>query len=328
LNWFRAGRSPEDLAKEFEPSAQAIRNWVAQADRDEGRRSDGLAHAERSELARLRKENKQLRLEREILSKAAAWFAREKAVRRGVPIRERTPGRLSDRRHVPGAGRLLQRLLCVGDTGAFAHRTHWHHPRCSHGTYGSPRVHAELAESGLRVSRKRVARLKAAGLAGVSRRRSVRTTVRDDGRQAPDLVERAFQAEAQNVLWVADITYISTWSGFLYFAIVLDAFSRRIVCDPPFGSRLAIHVHRFRQPLPRSGRSPLHGSVGDAYDNAMAESFFATLECELLDRRRFKTQAEARMAVFAFIEGLPLVQGCFGWRKRSKNVWPEANSNT
>ena len=73
----RAGRSPEDLAKEFEPSAQAIRNWVVQADRDEGRRSDGLTNAERSELARLRKENKQLRLEREILSKAAAWFARE-----------------------------------------------------------------------------------------------------------------------------------------------------------------------------------------------------------------------------------------------------------
>jgi transposase len=69
--------SPEDLAKEFEPSAQAIRNWVAQADRDEGRRGDGLTNAERIELSRLRKENKQLRLEREILSKAAAWFARE-----------------------------------------------------------------------------------------------------------------------------------------------------------------------------------------------------------------------------------------------------------
>ena len=73
----RAGRSPEELAKEFEPSAQAIRSWAAQSDRDEGRRSDGLTNAERIELSRLRKENKQLRLEREILSKAAAWFARE-----------------------------------------------------------------------------------------------------------------------------------------------------------------------------------------------------------------------------------------------------------
>ena len=100
----------------------------------------------------------------------------------------------------------------------------------SHGTYGSPRVHAELVEGGLSISRKRVARLmKAASLAGVSRRRFVTTTVRDGGRQAPDLVERSFTAGAPNVLWVADITYIPTWSGFLYLAIVLDAFSRRIV---------------------------------------------------------------------------------------------------
>jgi len=73
----RAGRTPEKLAKEFEPSAQAIRNWVAQADRDEGRREDGLTTAERDELSRLRRENRQLKLERKILSKAAAWFARE-----------------------------------------------------------------------------------------------------------------------------------------------------------------------------------------------------------------------------------------------------------
>ena len=73
----RTGRRPEELAKEFEPSAQAIRNWVAQADRDEGRREDGLTSAERDELHRLRRENRQLKLEREILSKAAAWFARE-----------------------------------------------------------------------------------------------------------------------------------------------------------------------------------------------------------------------------------------------------------
>jgi transposase len=73
----RAGRTPEELAKEFEPSAQAIRNWVQQADRDEGGRHDGVTTDERQELARLRRENKQLRIEREILKKAAAWFARE-----------------------------------------------------------------------------------------------------------------------------------------------------------------------------------------------------------------------------------------------------------
>jgi transposase len=73
----RAGRSPEELAREFEPSAQAIRNWVRQSDRDEGRRADGLTSAEREELQRLRRETRQLRLEREILKKAAVWFARE-----------------------------------------------------------------------------------------------------------------------------------------------------------------------------------------------------------------------------------------------------------
>ena len=202
----------------------------------------------------------------------------------------------------------------------------------SHGTYGSPRVHAELVEGGLSISRKRVARLmKAAGLAGVSRRRFVRTTVRDGSRQAPDLVERAFKAKAPNRLWVADITYIPTWSGFLYLAIVLDVFSRRIVgwsmsltlhADVVLAAlNMALAVRKPKSVIHHSdqgsqytsiafgnrcreaGVRPSMGSVGDAYDNAMAESFFATLECELLERRRFKTQAEARMALFAFIEG-------------------------
>jgi putative transposase len=100
----------------------------------------------------------------------------------------------------------------------------------SRGTYGAPRIHAELAGKGTYIGRKRVARLMTqAGLAGVSRRRFVTTTVKDGGRQAPDLVERNFAAEAPDRLWVADITYIPTWAGFLYLAVVLDAYSRRIV---------------------------------------------------------------------------------------------------
>jgi transposase len=77
LELVRAGRSPDELAREFEPTAQTIRNWIKQAERDNGERSEDLSHDEKAELARLRKENKHLRLEREILSKAAAWFARE-----------------------------------------------------------------------------------------------------------------------------------------------------------------------------------------------------------------------------------------------------------
>jgi putative transposase len=97
--------------------------------------------------------------------------------------------------------------------------------------YGAPRVHAELADAGVHVGRKRVERLmKAAGLKGVSRRRGTRTTIRDERlRPASDLVDRNFYAHEPNMLWVADITYVPTWAGFLYLAVVLDAFSRRIV---------------------------------------------------------------------------------------------------
>jgi putative transposase len=202
----------------------------------------------------------------------------------------------------------------------------------SRGTYGAPRIHAELAAKGIRVGCKRVARLMTqAGLAGVCRRRFVTTTVKDGGRQAPDLVERNFTAAAPDRLWVADITYVPTWAGFLYLAVVLDVFSRRIVGWSMATTlarqlvldalNMALATRRPRDVIHHSdqgsqytsiefgrrcreaGVRPSMGSVGDAYDNAMCESFFATLECELLDRCRFKTQADARRAVFEFIEG-------------------------
>jgi len=205
--------------------------------------------------------------------------------------------------------------------------------RRSHATYGAPRIQVELREQGLRVGRKRVARLmRAARLKGVSRRRWVTTTVRDhDAQPAPDLVERNFSASGPNRLWVADISYIPTWAGFLYLAVVLDAFSRRIVgwamethlrtelvlkaLDMALGQRRpAAVIHHsdhgcqytsfaFGKRCDQAGVRPSMGSVGDCFDNAMCESFFATLECELLDRRSFKTQIEARMAIFEFIEG-------------------------
>ncbi len=109
----------------------------------------------------------------------------------------------------------------------------------SRGTYGERRVHAELAALGVRVGRKRIARLmRVLGLAGVSRRKRTQTTVRDrDARPAPDLVDRDFTATAPDQLWVADITYIPTWAGFLYLAVVLDAWSRRVV-----GWAMATHL--------------------------------------------------------------------------------------
>jgi putative transposase len=205
--------------------------------------------------------------------------------------------------------------------------------QCSRATYGAPRVHAELADQGIRVGCKRVARLmELAGIHGVSRRKWITTTTRDHAmRPAPDLVERSFSAPAPNRLWVGDITYIPTWTGFLYLAVVLDVFSRRVVgwamethlrtelvlaaLNMALGQRRPADViHHsdqgtqytsiaFGTRCQQAGVRPSMGSVGDCFDNAMAESFFATLECELLERRSFKTQTEARLAVFDFIEG-------------------------
>jgi putative transposase len=200
--------------------------------------------------------------------------------------------------------------------------------------YGRPRIYAELKDEGERVGEKRVGRLmRQEGIWGVSRRRrGPKTTKRNaDARPAADLVERDFTADGPDQLWVADITYIPTWAGFLYLAVVLDAWSRKIV-----GWAMATHlrtelvldamnmavyqrrpeavIHHSDQGTQYTSIAfglrckevdvrPSMGSVGDAYDNAMCESFFASLECELLERQRFATQAEARMAVFDYIEG-------------------------
>lgn len=207
--------------------------------------------------------------------------------------------------------------------------------RRSRSAYGAPMIHAELAdEHGIRIGRKRVARLmRAAHLRGASFRRFVVTTQADPQAQAAlDRVDRKFRAAGPDRLWVADITYVPTWSGFLYLAVVLDVYSRRIV-----GWAMENHLRTelilaalemaLAQRRPQAGLihhsdrgcqytsyafgkrcqeahvMPSMGSVGDAYDNAMAESFFATLEREVLQRRRFKSQAEAKMAVFEWIEG-------------------------
>lgn len=202
----------------------------------------------------------------------------------------------------------------------------------SWGIYGAPMIHEELADRGIRVGRKRVARLmKAAGLQGVTRRKKAWTTRRNsNARPAPDLVDRDFTADHPNKLWVADITYIPTWAGFLYLAVVVDIWSRRVV-----GWAMADHlrtglvmdafnmaittrrptnvIHHsdqgcqytslaFGKRCQELGVRPSMGSVGDCYDNALCESFFATLECELIDRFTFRTKRDARLAVFRWIE--------------------------
>ena len=203
----------------------------------------------------------------------------------------------------------------------------------SRGTYGAPRVHADLAAEGIHVGEKRVARLmRNAGLEGISPRKWVTTTIRSEGDPvAQDLVKREFKADAPDKLWVSDITYVPTRAGFLYLAVVLDVWSRKVVgwsMSPSLATPLVLAalemavrqrqpkgtVHHsdqgcqytsvaFGQRLIDAGLKPSMGSVGDAYDNAMAESFFSTLESELLARCDFESRDQARREVFSFIEG-------------------------
>jgi len=206
--------------------------------------------------------------------------------------------------------------------------------QASRGTYGMPRIHAALASAGTHCGRKRVARLmRGAGLVGCHRRRPFQTTQRDPlAEPAPDLVQRTFTADAPNQLWIADITYVPTrFEGFLYLAVILDVFSRRVVgwsMANHLRTELVVGALEMAVWNRRPGEGVIHhsdhgcqytsllfgehcqaagircsmGSVGDCYDNAMAESFFATLECELLAQQPFRTHLEARTALFEYIE--------------------------
>ncbi len=205
----------------------------------------------------------------------------------------------------------------------------------SKATYGARRVHADLRlEHGILVGRKRVERLMAlAGLQGVHRPRRGRTTVSLKGvRVAPDLVERDFNPDAPDQTWAADITEIPTWEGKLYLAHVQDLFSRRIVGWAMEGHmrkelvadalEMAIRrrnpdagiVHHsdhgsqytallFSARCEQAGVSLSMGSIGDCYDNAVCEAFHASLKKELIHRRPWRTRAEARTAIFEYIEG-------------------------
>jgi len=203
------------------------------------------------------------------------------------------------------------------------------------GVYGSRRVTAELRlGEAVVVSRKRVQRLmRRAGLSGLVVRKRGRTTIRVPGvRVADDLVERHFRPEVPDVLWVADITYLRTWEGWVYLAAVQDAYSRRIVgwsmADHMRAElvvdalQMALHRRRpapglvhhsdqgsqfvslgFGQKARDAGIAVSMGSTGCAYDNAVAESFFATLKKELVHRRSWPSRRELISEVFEFVEG-------------------------
>jgi transposase InsO family protein len=212
----------------------------------------------------------------------------------------------------------------------------------SGGTYGAPRVHAQLRRDGIRTSRKRVERLMAThDLQGAFRRKRWRCSTRQDptATPAPDLVNRDFTAPAPNRLWVADISRIPTGEGALWLASIRDAFSRRIVgwkasdradtelvlgaleyaiwgrgldgAGDPAQRRLVHHSDRgaqytairFTQRLADAGIQPSMGSVGDSLDNALAENFFSTLKIERVYRTSYRTREQAELDLFRYIDG-------------------------
>ncbi len=206
--------------------------------------------------------------------------------------------------------------------------------RRSKGRYGSPNIHAELKDDhDVHVGKKRVARLmRENGLKSIVSPTYVVTTTPDIATPAnEDLVQRNFKADGPDQLWVADATYVPTWAGMIYLAIVLDVWSHKIVgwaiedhlrtelmldaLNMALAQRRPVSVihhsdhgcqytsYAFGKRCQEMNVMPSMGTVGDAYDNAMAESVFASLEKELLKHRRFKSKAEARMALFEWIEG-------------------------
>lgn len=206
--------------------------------------------------------------------------------------------------------------------------------RMSRRSYGSPRVHAELVlGQGTRCSRKRVERLmRQAGIQGIYRRRGHGCTRRDGTRPSDDLVGRQFDPEAPNQLWVMDVTEHPTGEGKVYLAAVLDAYSRRVVGwsiadhirselvvdalqmavwrrQPPEGQTIAHSDHgsqytswAFGRRLRAAGLLGSMGSIGDCFDNSVAESFFGSLQLELLDEHRWETRDQLANAIFDWIE--------------------------
>jgi putative transposase len=333
-------------------SDPTLRSWVRQAEIDAGTR-DGLTTSERIELTQLRREVRVLKQERDILKKSGSLLRQRERLDPLVVFAFIE----AEKANYPVA--LLCRMLGASRSGYYAWRERpasartrsnlalteqirTIHERSRAGAiwagYGAPRIHAELCYAVVSCARKRVARLlRLAGLQGCHRRKGPRTTRRSaEMAPAPDLVKRDCAASAPDQLWVADITYLPTWAGFLYLAVVLDACSRRVVgwamadgC--PLGSirtKLVIEavemaswrrrpagvIHHsdqgsqytslaFGRRLRETGMTAAMGSRGDCFDNAMAERFFATLECELLARRSFPTRNAARLALFDSIEG-------------------------
>ncbi|WP_437499251.1 IS3 family transposase [Sorangium sp. So ce1099] len=333
-------RSIGQVAKDLDLTETALRDWIKRADTDAGHGPSGaLTTPEREELQRLRRDVKRLEMEREIPKKSGGLLREGKRVRfefidaekAHYPVLVLCAVLLVSRSGYYGWAKRSESARAKSDAQLSVQIRAVHHK--SRGRYGSPRIHAELRARGMRVGKKRVERLmRAQRLAARRKRRFRRTTdSRHNGPIAPNVIERQFDARTPNQVWVTDVTYIPTGEGWLYLAVILDLFSRRVVgwAASAFNDRaLALSALAFalgtRRPAPglvhhsdrgspyasddyrlvlgAHGLIPSMSRAGDCWDNAVAESFFATLKAELVEYERYPTRAAAIASIGDYIE--------------------------
>ncbi|MEV7864497.1 IS3 family transposase [Streptomyces hirsutus] len=340
------GRPIAHVAKDLGIHKEALRGWVRQAEADRGERDDRLTTAEQDELKQLRKEVAELRRANEILKAASVFFCpgdrpspdeaeqvidhlRDRGL--GVDpvcrVLELSPSTYFARKKRPTSARRLRDEQLM----PLIEKIHAE----SGGTYGARRITRALRRKGPEVARCTVERLMAElGLEGVIRGRRRRTTVPEPSApRPPDLVDRDFTASRPDQLWVADMTYVRTWSGWAYVAFVLDVYSRMIV-----GWQVANHIRtelpldalemalwrrrikkdsglihhsdrgsqyvsiRYTERLADSGASASVGSVADSYDNAMAEALNGTFKAELIEMQGpWKDFDQVERAIFQWV---------------------------
>ncbi|MDT0636404.1 IS3 family transposase [Spectribacter hydrogenoxidans] len=321
------------IASKIGCTAETLRGWVRQAERDQGLR-DGQTTAERDRVKVLERENRELRRANEILRKASAYFCAGGA-RPPTPV---MVAFIDDHREVYGVEPICQ-VLPIAPSTYYEHKSREADPARAPArvqrdamlrrqiervwddnfqVYGVRKVWRQLTREGFSVARCTVERLmRERGLAGVVRGKPVKTTVRDAAQPCPrDLVNRDFQAAQPNQLWLSDFTYVATWAGFVYVAFVIDAYARRIVgwraASTPrtdlvldaleqalcarrlTGDSSLIHHSdrgvqylsiRYTERLAESEIAPSVGSVGDSYDNALAETVIGLFKTEVIRKR-------------------------------------------
>ncbi|HCO6585430.1 TPA: IS3 family transposase [Escherichia coli] len=335
------------IAPKIGCTPETLRVWVRQHERDTGGGDGGLTTAERQRLKELERENRELRRSNDILRQASAYFG-EGGVR---PPLEKMMPLLDKLREQYGVGPLCSELHIAPSTyyhcqqqrhhpdkrSARAQRDDWLKKEIqrvydeNHQVYGVRKVWRQLLREGIRVARCTVARLMAVmGLAGVLRGKKVRTTISRKAVAAGDRVNRQFVAERPDQLWVADFTYVSTWRGFVYVALIIDVFAGYIVgwrvsssmettfvldaleqalwARQPSGT-----VHHsdkgsqyvslaYTQRLKEAGLLASTGSTGDSYDNAMAESINGLYKAEVIHRKSWKNRTEVELATLTWVD--------------------------